>query len=352
MSHEAYPLASQNNSPAPSAPAIEVDGGVVDRRGPTDIMTEQAVLLIGFGGPTRSDEIRPFLDNVLRGRRVPRERIEEVAHHYELIGGRSPFNELTFRQAEGLRRLLEKEGPPVPVYVGMRNWHPLLAEVLERMAGDGVRRAVGVILAPHQGEASWGRYQEAVREARISVEEGLGRPAPTVDYCEPWFAHPDFVEAVADRVRRQWNQIPSRNRLRTRLLFTAHSVPSRFDRPYVDQLRESCRAVASVLGISKWDLVYQSRSGGPRDPWLEPDVCDVIESLGKKKCPGVLLAPIGFVCDHVEVLYDLDVEAREAAARWKMEFYRAQTVNDHPRFIRMLADVVRRALGGGVASGV
>ena len=310
-------------------------------------MTECAVLLIGFGGPTRSDEIRPFLDNVLRGRRVPPGRIEEVAHHYELIGGRSPFNELTFRQAEGLRRLLETEGPRIPVYVGLRNWHPLLADVLEQMTGDGVRRAVGVILAPHQGEASWGRYQEAVREAGISVQEKLGRPAPAVDYCEPWFAHPDFVGAVADRVRGQWNRIPSRDRLKTRLLFTAHSVPSRFDRPYVDQLRESCRAVASVLEISEWDLVYQSRSGGPRDPWLEPDVCDVIESLGTNKCPGVFLVPIGFVCDHVEVLYDLDVEARQVARKWKMGFSRAQTVNDHPRFIQMLADVVRRALEGG-----
>ena len=317
----------------------------------TDRMTKQAVLLIGFGGPTRSDEIRPFLDNVLRGRPVPRERLEEVVHHYELIGGRSPFNELTFLQADGLRRLLEKEGPPIPVYVGMRNWHPLLAEVLEQMAGDGVRRAVGVILAPHQGEASWGRYQEAVREARLSVEEKLGRAAPVVDYCEPWFAHPDYVEAVADRARCQWNRIPSRDRLQTRLLFTAHSVPSRFDRPYVDQLRESCRAVASALEISDWELVYQSRSGGPRDPWLEPDVCDVIESLGKNKCPGVLLVPIGFVCDHVEVLYDLDVEARQVAANWKMDFFRAQTVNDHPRFIQMLADVVRRALAGEVSSG-
>ena len=314
-------------------------------------MKDPAVLLIGFGGPTRRDEIRPFLDNVLRGRSVPRERIEEVAHHYELIGGRSPFNELTFRQADGLRRLLEQEGPRIPVYVGMRNWHPLLAEVLAQMAGDGVQRAVGIILAPHQGEASWGRYQVSVREAGISVEEKLGRPAPLVDYCEAWFAHPDFVQAVADRIRCQWNRIPSQDRRRTKLLFTAHSVPSRLDRPYVDQLRESCRAVASALEISDWELVYQSRSGGPRDPWLEPDVCDVIESLGKRKCPAVLLAPIGFVCDHVEVLYDLDVEARQVAMKWEMGFFRASTVNDHPRFIRMLADVVRRALEGQVSPG-
>lgn len=314
-------------------------------------MTNQAVLLIGFGGPTRSEEIRPFLDNVLRGRPVPRERIEEVVHHYELMGGRSPFNELTFRQADGLRRLLEKEGPGIPVYVGMRNWHPLLVEVLEQMVCDGVQRAIGVILAPHQGEASWGRYQVSVREAKIAVEEKLGRMTPAVDYCEAWFAHPDFVEAVADRVRSQWGQIPSQNRSETKLLFTAHSVPRRLGQPYVDQLRESCRAVAAVLEIDNWELVYQSRSGGPQDPWLEPDVCDVIENLSKKKCSGVLLAPIGFVCDHVEVLYDLDIEAQQVARKRKMDFFRAPTVNDHSRFIRMLADVVRRALEGQISQG-
>ena len=175
--------------------------------------------------------------------------------------------------------------------------------------------------------------------------------APGGLLCQAWFAHPDFVQAVADRIRCQWNRIPSQDRRQTKLLFTAHSVPSRFDRPYVDQLRESCRAVASALEISDWELVYQSRSGGPRDPWLEPDVCDVIESLGKRKCPAVLLAPIGFVCDHVEVLYDLDVEARQVASKWEMGFFRASTVNDHPRFIRMLADVVRRALEGRVSRG-
>ena len=312
-------------------------------------MTYQAVLLIGFGGPTRSDEIRPFLDNVLRGRRVPRERIEEVAHHYELIGGRSPFNDLTFRQADGLRRLLEREGPQLPVYTGMRNWHPLLPDVLEQMAGDGVQRAVGIILAPHQGEASWGRYQATVREARAAVQEKRGRPAPVIEYCEPWFIHPLFIEAVVDKLRCKRDKIPYGSRDRTKLLFTAHSVPTRLARPYVEQIRESCQAVASALEIADWELVYQSRSGSPRDPWLEPDICDAIENLAVKNCPGVLVAPIGFVCDHVEVLYDLDVEAHQAARQANMDFYRACTVNDHPSFIRMLADVVRRALRGHVS---
>ncbi len=312
-------------------------------------MTYQAILLIGFGGPTQSHEIRPFLDNVLRGRPVPRERIEEVAHHYELIGGRSPFNELTFRQAEGLRRLLQQEGPQLPVYVGMRHWHPLLPDVLEQMAGDGVQRAVAIVLAPHQGEASWGRYQVSVREARAALEQRLGRPAPAIDYCEPWFVHPLFIEAVADKLRCQRDKIPYGHREGTRLLFTAHSVPSRLGRPYVEQLRESCQAVAAVLEISDWELVYQSRSGDPRDPWLEPDVCDVIEGLAGENGTSVLVAPIGFVCDHVEVLYDLDIEARQVARERKVDFYRASTVNDHPGFIRMLADVVRRALQGHVS---
>ncbi len=312
-------------------------------------VTYQAILLIGFGGPTQSNEIRPFLDNVLRGRRVPRERIEEVAHHYELIGGRSPFNELTFRQAEGLRRLLKQEGPQVPVYVGMRNWHPLLPDVLKQMAGDGVQRAVGIILAPHQGEASWGRYQVFVREARAAVEQKLGRPAPVIDYCEPWFVHSLFIEAVADKLRCKRDEIPFHHREQARLLFTAHSVPSHLSRPYVGQLRESCRAVASVLEISDWELVYQSRSGAPHDLWLEPDVCDAIENLAMENGSSVLVMPIGFVCDHVEVLYDLDIEARQVARQRNVGFYRASTVNDHPSFIRMLADVVRRALQGHVS---
>jgi len=312
--------------------------------------TYDAVLLIGFGGPTRRGEIRPYLENVLRGRPVSPERFEEVVHNYEAIGCRSPFNELTFRQAEGLRRVLNREGPPLPVYVGMRNWHPLLAETLEQMILDGVRRAVAIILAPHQGEASWGRYQVSLKQAIDQVQVKMGVGGPAIDYAEPWFNHPLFVEAVADRLRCKMDKIPFDQKGQIKLLFTAHSVPTQLSRPYQDQLLKTCAAVAAEIGLKEWELVYQSRSGNPRDHWLEPDVCDAIERLADEGCKNVVLAPIAFVCDHVEVLFDLDLKARQAAEGRGMGFYRACTVNDHPSFIRMMADVVRRAEEGHISA--
>jgi ferrochelatase len=313
------------------------------------VNTYDAVLLIGFGGPTRREEIRPYLENVLRGRTVPPERFEEVLHNYEAIGCRSPFNELTFRQAEGLRRLLKREGPQLPVYVGMRNWHPLFAETLEQMILDGIRRAIGIILAPHQGEASWGRYQVSLKQATAQVQAKMGVDCPSIDYCEPWFKHPLFIEAAADKLRCKMDKIPFDQRDQVKLLFTAHSVPTQLSKPYQDQLLETCEAVAGEIGVKEWELVYQSRSGNPHDPWLEPDVCDAIERLADEGCRNVLLAPISFVCDHVEILFDLDLKARQAAEERKMGFYRACTVNDHPSFIRMMADVVRRAQEGHIS---
>jgi ferrochelatase len=308
-----------------------------------------AVFLIGFGGPTRPEEVRPYLANVLRGRPVPPDRIDEVAHNYEAIGGKSPFNELTLRQAEGLRELLRSEGPALPVYVGMRHWHPLLLETLEAMIQDGVKRALAIILAPHQGEASWGRYQVALKQAQTEVQSRLGVTGPLIDYCQPWFKHPLFIEAAADKLRCKMREIHFDQMQSSQLLFSAHSVPVTLAQPYRDQLLETCAAVAGEVGVEKWELVYQSRSGNPRDPWLEPDVRDAISRLGNEGFKNVLLVPIGFVCDHVEVLFDLDVKARQAAEDKGMGFYRACTVSDHPTFIRMLADVVRRAQEGHIS---
>jgi protoporphyrin/coproporphyrin ferrochelatase len=290
-----------------------------------------AVLLIAFGGPTRPEEIRPFLDNVTRGRRIPPDRLEEVAHHYERIGGRSPLNELTFRQADGLRRLLGR----TPVYVGMRNWQPYIADTIARMALDGVRRATGIILAPHANESSRERYMEAVDQGRAA----LGPRAPAIDYVGSWHVHPLFVEAIAERVRAALGGLPAG----ARVVFTAHSIPlAAAERsPYAAELDATARAVASRLGEPPWELAYQSRSGSPRDPWLEPDVNATLRRLAAERAPGVVVAPIGFVCDHVEVLYDLDVEARATAASVELPFARAGTVNDHPLFLRMLAELVQ-----------
>lgn len=281
-----------------------------------------AVLLIAFGGPTRPDEIRPFLENVTRGRRIPPERLESVAHHYELLGGKSPMNELTFRQADGLRRLLGA----TPVYVGMRNWSPYIADAMQQMTADGVRDVVAVILSPHATEASRERYMTSVDEAR-------GPGSPAVRYVPTWHTHPLFIAT--------WQEsIAATGRPDAQLVFTAHSIPVAAAQasPYVREIEETA---ALVAGDRPWRLAWQSRSGSPRDPWLEPDVNDVLRELAAAGTREVLLAPIGFVCDHVEVLYDLDVEARATADQLGVRLARAATCNDQPRFVEMLADVVR-----------
>lgn len=298
-----------------------------------------SVLLIAFGGPTRPEEIRPFLENVTRGRRIPPDRLDDVAHHYELIGGRSPLNELTYRQADGLREALRAAGPALPVYVGMRNWNPYLHETLTVMAKEGRRRAVGVILSAQQSEASWERYKADVAAARDRV----GDSAPEVDFADEWHAHPEFVQAVAANVEDALARIPAERRSDAALVFTAHSIPtpSADESPYVAQIEEGARLVADKVGHRRWSVAYQSRSGNPRDPWLEPDICDVLRDLADKGTRDVVAEPIGFVCDHAEVLYDLDIEAKQVADEFGINFVRAASVNDHPGFVRMLADVVR-----------
>lgn len=298
-----------------------------------------AVLLIAFGGPERMEDVRPFLDNVLRGRPVPRERYESVVHHYELIGGRSPLNEYTMKQAAGLRATLAADGPALPVYVGMRNWSPYIADTLAAMRRDGVRHVLGLILAPHRAEASFERYMGSVADGCAA----LGADAPTVTYAGPWFDHPLFIETMAARTRDALAEAPD-----APLVFTAHSIPAPMagESPYVRELETSARLTAAAVGRgADFAIAYQSRSGGPRDPWLEPDINDVIRERGARGERALVVVPIGFVCDHVEVRYDLDIEARATAESVGMRLVRAETANDHPTFARMLAAVVRAHAG-------
>jgi len=302
-----------------------------------------SIVLIAFGGPEKPEDISPFLEIVTAGRRIPPERIAEVAHHYELIGGRSPLNELTFRQAEGLRQVLRREGIGGPVYVGMRNWHPFLHETLAEMRDQGHRRALGIILSSFQTEASWERYLADVAAARDKVGAG----APEVVFTPAWFDHPLFVKAMAERVEEALGRLPAQRRAAARLVFTAHSVPAAMANgsPYEAQLETVARVIAGRLSHPAWTVAYQSRSGSPRDPWLEPDILDTIRAFAAEGAKDVVVAPIGFVCDHVEVLYDLDVEARALAREVGVGFHRALTSNDHPAFIAMLADLVITGLG-------
>src|SRR5678816_4382732 len=261
-----------------------------------------SVLLIAFGGPERSEDIRPFLEIVTAGRRIPAERLEEVAHHYELISGRSPLNDLTRRQADALERALAQEGLALPGHVGMRNWHPFLHETLAEMKDAGHRRALGIILSSLQTEASWERYAADVAAARDKVGPG----APEVIFAPAWSDHPLFIAAMAERVDEALARVPPARRSAAAVVFTAHSVPVAMatGSPYAAQLEAAARSIAAQLDHSRWSVAYQSRSGSPRDPWLEPDIGAAIRDLARGGAGDVVVAPIGFVCDHVEVLYD------------------------------------------------
>jgi protoporphyrin/coproporphyrin ferrochelatase len=309
-----------------------------------------AVLVVAFGGPQGLSDIRPFLENVLRGRRVAPGRLEEVAHHYELFGGVSPITALTLKQADGLRSRLSRVGVPLPVYVGMRNWHPLLRDTLAEMANAGVRRAIGFIAAAHRSYSSCTQYRENVADARAALA-AQGLPDVEVTFTADWHTHPGFIDANVHHIEQARAQLPAQVRDRATIVFTAHSIPvSMAERyPYQRQIQES---VAKIMVRLKPDatvrlkpdtthaIVYQSRSGRPEDPWLGPDICDYLKDERSRGLEAVVISPIGFVSDHVEVLYDLDVEAADVCREIGLLMARAAAANDHPRFLDAMADAV------------
>jgi protoporphyrin/coproporphyrin ferrochelatase len=302
----------------------------------------QAVLLIAFGGPTSSEEIRPFLARVTQGTAIPPQRLEDVARHYEAVGGKSPLNEITARQARALQELLREQGMDLPVYVGMRNAAPFLVDTLRQMAVDGVQRALGLILSSHRTEASWDRYQKNVADARLEI----GRDAPEIDYCGGWHDHPLFIQTWCELIEASFAGMTREQRPATPIVFTAHSVPVPMANrsPYVEQLEITARCIAEKIGHKNWSIAYQSRSGKPGDAWLEPDINAVIRELSSQGATDVVIAPIGFVCDHVEVLYDLDIEAKKTAAQADIKLHRAGCPNDYTTFIQMIADVIARSV--------
>jgi ferrochelatase len=309
-----------------------------------------AVLLVAFGGPQGPADVRPFLENVLRGRRVSPERIDEVAHHYGHFGGVSPLTELTMSQARALEAALEVRNIPLPVDVGMRNWHPYLVDTLTTMSKRGVRRAIGILAAAQRTYSGCLQYKENVRDARAALVK-TGAHDVDIVYVGDWHAHPGFIDANVDHVRQAFARLPADKREGARLVFTAHSIPVAMAQayPYEKQLLESAQAIADqVVGDDEhesmreidWSLVYQSRSGRPGDPWLEPDVSDYLRAERDKGLDAAVLCPVGFLCDHVEVLYDLDVEAAHVCRESGIAMERASAVNTHPRFIDALADAV------------
>ena len=303
------------------------------------------MLIVSFGGPNGPADVRPFLERVLHNRRVAPGRIEEVAHHYELFGGVSPITELTNRQADGLRRRLAAAGRPLPVSVGMRNWHPLLADTLRDMHDAGARRAIGFIAAAHHCYSSCEQYRNDVAAARTALRQ---RSHGDVDitYVGSWFDHPLFIEASAGRARAALARLPADLRDQARLVFTAHSIPVPMAEGsrYRQQLEVSARLIAEKARVPDWALVYQSRSGRPGDRWLEPDVCDYLRAERARGLAAAVLHPVGFVCDHIEVLYDLDREAADVCREIGLPMARAQAVDDDPLFLDMMADVVLRTI--------
>ncbi|MDT7780995.1 MAG: protoporphyrin/coproporphyrin ferrochelatase [Acidobacteriota bacterium] len=300
--------------------------------------TYDALLVVSFGGPERMDDVMPFLANVLRGRNVPEARMREVAHHYEMFGGVSPINEQTRRLISALERELEERGPRLPVYWGNRNWHPLLADTLRQMRDDGVQSALAFVTSAYSSYSGCRQYREDIERARTAVGEG----APRVEKLRAFFNHPGFIEPCVENLRAALEQIPEERRESARVAFTAHSIPSAMAAgcDYERQLLETCRLVAEGVVHANWRLVFQSRSGPSIQPWLEPDICDHLRELKEAGTKDVVVAPVGFISDHMEVLYDLDTEARKLAGELGINLIRAATVGTHPAFIGMIRELI------------
>ncbi len=307
---------------------------------------KQGVLLMAYGGPNSLDEVEPYYTHILRGRKPSPEMLQNLVERYKAIGGKSPINEITFEQAKLLQEYLNSQQPAnlksqITVYVGMKHCHPLISETVKRMAADGITDAVGVIMAPHYSRFSVSEY---VRYAKDALGR-LGNPIK-FKFVASWATHPLLVQCFANKVRQGWSQFHPDVQDKVQFVFTAHSLPMLIleqGDPYPEELRHSCEAVAYEVGIENWTLAYQSASG---DNWLGPDILEVLESLAPKGIRHVLVIPIGFLCDHLEVLYDIDIEAKQKAHELGIEFRRIEMPNKEPLLIAALADIVMKATQG------
>lgn len=299
-----------------------------------------AVMLMAFGAPESERDLPAFLHNVSGGRPLPEAQLRQVEAHYRAVGGGSPLLALTQRQAAALAACLERQGAPMPVEVGMRHWPPFVSDTMSRLVASGARRVLALIMAPFESDASREAYQRAMEQAR----DGLGGRAPAVDFAPALHQSRGFVQANIDNIAAVMQQLETEQRENAALLFTAHSVPASGEdgARYAQQFERCARELALAVGHPRYAVAYQSRSGRPAEQWLEPDLETVIRREAERRSVCLVVAPIGFVCDHVEVLFDLDIEARAAAEAMGLGFYRASAVNDHPAFIEGLARLVLR----------
>ena len=308
-------------------------------------MKYDSVLLVAFGGPTPGccqkykNDMCPgepycFVEGIVGTAKSQIARVKDIASHYIRVGGFSPFNELTFKQAEALQKALQARDLPLPVYAGFRHWTPYLSEVIAEIAQKGYRKILGIIMAPHQSKVSWEWYQQTVKKGIEAVDS----EKPTVDYLDPWYTHEGYVGAIAEMVETACGDTLEH----AELVFTAHAIPQSAAKssPYTQQFRKTGEAVAEKIGKAQFGLAYQSAVENSPIPWTEPDINDWIRDRKAEGVDTIVASPIGFLCDHVEVLYDLDIEANETAEASGINFIRAGTVGDHPMFINMLADFV------------
>jgi ferrochelatase len=298
-----------------------------------------ALLLLSFGGPEGMDDVIPFLENVLRGRNVPRSRLEQVAEHYYRVGGVSPINGQNRDLLDAIRADFVANGLDLPVYWGNRNWDPYLVDTLRDMRDDGVKKALAIFTTAYSSYSSCRQYRENIAAAQGEVDD-----APEIHKLRAFYNHPGFIEPNIEHLREAFAQISEDRRDRAALVFTAHSLPLSMARncAYEAQMREASRLVAEGIGRSpdQWTLVYQSRSGAPHQPWLEPDICDHLSELQQQGVTDVIVMPIGFISDHMEVMFDLDHEAQEYAEQLGLNMIRAATVGTHPRFVQMIRELV------------
>jgi protoporphyrin/coproporphyrin ferrochelatase len=309
-------------------------------------MNYDAILVVSFGGPESKEEVMPFLENVLRGRNVPRERLLTVAEHYYHFEGKSPINEQVRALIAALGAELERDGPKLPIYWGNRNWHPLLAETLRTMKQDGIKRAFGFVTSAYSSYSGCRQYREDIARAQSDVGPG----APEVDKLRAFFNHPLFIEATVERVHDALEAVPANARGNVQIVYTAHSIPVSMANTsdYVRQLEEVRGLVSAALGHRNDALVYQSRSGAPGQPWLEPDILEYLRQVkARNLASAVVLAPISFVSDHMEVLYDLDVEARQVCQSLGLPMTRAKTVGVHPKFVGMIRELILERMNPG-----
>ncbi|MFK7769040.1 MAG: ferrochelatase [Mariniblastus sp.] len=304
-----------------------------------------ALLIVSFGGPEAQEDVMPFLENVLRGKNVPHERMLEVAEHYKHFGGVSPINQQNRDLIVAIKKDFADHDLDLPIYWGNRNWHPMLPDALKEMKDDGIKCALAFFTSIYSCYSGCRQYRENIAEAQAS----LGEDAPEVHKVRMSFNHPSYIAASTSRVQDAFDEIAEDRRSETRFVFTAHSIPMSMAEgcKYSTQLNETCRLIMESIGDYSWKLVYQSRSGPPTQPWLDPDVCDYIEELkSETDVKDIVVMPVGFVSDHMEVMFDLDTEAKEVCDKLGINMARAKSVGIHPEFVSMVRELVLERTSG------